>query len=272
MEVKTTMQPRTTLLLAAMATCKRQSEHLLDQETLALLKENKRIIHALANYIPKTEKELEMVNRELRKYRLIQKRLTQVWDKDLIQKFAENNSPVTCIKKSNKTSCEVKKLSKKQSTDLKRNDELIKELSRFNPYDDYEVDFARDLYKEYREIQVKLGGISGITRLSLNTKDESIRKMNRKRILALVSESCQICGFPVQRALDVHHIKPVSWHKKGDDPHVIENESVVCPNCHRFAHHCLCLEYIPDEIRDYLEPIDGAVENLERFVRMGLEA
>lgn len=65
-----------------------------------------------------------------------------------------------------------------------------------------------------------------------NKRLRSEIQSNRKRILNVFKNKCQVCGLNVDELLEIHHLFPIS--KGGGNEW--DNLSVLCPTCHKALH------------------------------------
>jgi len=158
---------------------------------------------------------------------------------------------------------------------LTENDLLITYLKQFDPLSWKQCNYAKQAYRQYKEAQQGLLDLKyhgRIPKLYYNTrstygKDGDTRRwLNKRRVVELRSCCCELCGNPLTDVLEVHHVVLLCM----GGTHVEDNESVVCPTCHRVVHTCIEAGGIKDSIRDYYAGIEGALEKLETLVRKGI--
>lgn len=148
------------------------------------------------------------------------------------------------------------------------NDLLIKHLQTFDYRSETQLRDARVKYLRYKEIQGILSGAidpDDIKKAQYNIRAyyKATRRDAKKRILALKSSKCELCGNPIVEILEAHHIKPVSHGGTHDE----DNFIVLCSSCHAVVHACIERGGINDCIRDYYADL---VEKLEEFVKKGI--
>ena len=143
----------------------------------------------------------------------------------------------------------------------------INYLQTFNPANKKEVENARKLFSMYLNLHTKFPDLPELE-FCIRGDDDYTRKQNRKRIIALLSSTCQICNFGLSNVLQVHHIQPVSWNGSNK----ISNFEILCPTCHTMVHHALSIKGVDIFTKDYFADFPEVVGKIENLVRKALEA
>lgn len=149
-------------------------------------------------------------------------------------------------------------------------------LRCFDFHDEDACHEARSVYQQYRDIQDRIFELldgamffdeKPIEKLSYSCTRKHFRKKHTRRIIEMRSRSCELCGNPVSKVLEIHHLIPLSRGGKSDE----ENFAILCPTCHKATHECINSGRITDEIRDYYAGIENAIEKLDFMVNIGIQ-
>jgi Zn-finger protein len=135
------------------------------------------------------------------------------------------------------------------------NKKLIAKLNGYAKWDALNCEDAKKKFKQYKETHDRYLTVTGY-KLTETFNPNDIKKEKLHIIPISNQRSCQVCGFPLTKTLDVHHLIPQNSEAKTG--HMIK----VCRNCHKIIHRCGNLGYIEDEIMDYYASLDGAIEML----------
>lgn len=121
---------------------------------------------------------------------------------------------------------------------IEENNKLVKEIDEFhvvagNGWIIDDPDKIIPQMERYLEIQEILRLNERAIKQREVSEIRNFTKKYRSRILKLISDKCEICGFSFQPILQVHHIIPLS-EGGGNE---LDNLSVLCPTCHHQIHY-----------------------------------
>ena len=149
---------------------------------------------------------------------------------------------------------------------ITENELLIKYLSTYDQQSGKQCQYARQAYKQYKEVQAILSGRlppENIPKLSYNIRHKKYRTQNRWRLIKLRECKCELCGNPLKESLEVHHRHLMSEGGTNEEDNLIS----VCASCHKVIHACIDQGGISDTIRDYYGEV---IELLESLVETGI--
>jgi 5-methylcytosine-specific restriction endonuclease McrA len=226
-----------------------------------LIYENRQLIKYLSDLIPNSRAELAEAKIKYNRYINLQKTLAK--HLPFRETMKVGHGPIFD---------EVQVLKREKSTRVREYKECINYLTRFIPYKEYKE--AKKVYARYLELQDQLNNIFGydcIIKLEIDPRsgeNEYERRMNRLRILTLLEcDSCSICGFPLQKMLDVHHIVPLYL----GGTNAIENFTGICCNCHRTVHRAIAERKLSYEVKEYYGIEPEMLQRLENIVSKGIK-
>lgn len=175
----------------------------------------------------------------------------------------------TLLKNDLVTSAQLMKL-------IAKNRKYIKFLRIFDYTSEIECKNAKEVYRRYGEIQKRIDVLldgallfngENIEVLKYSKEKKKFCKHgNRQRTIRMRRDACEVCGNPIERILEIHHIVPRSCGGTGED----SNFSIVCPTCHRVIHRCIEAGKIDDGIHDFYASFGNAIEELEMLVQVGI--
>lgn len=134
-------------------------------------------------------------------------------------------------------------------------EKLSRKLNAYTKWDALNCKDAQEILNEYKSMCERYTAIIGNQPLNMFNPD-LIQKETLYLVPISTQKSCQVCGFPLTKALDGHHLIPQNLEPKTG--HVIK----VCKNCHKIIHRCGDLGKIENEVLDYYSSLDSAIDML----------
>jgi hypothetical protein len=134
---------------------------------------------------------------------------------------------------------------------IKESNRIVKIIDRCNKNDSNGNALGIDL-DDYIQKHHRYEEIGEIIKLSIRAEKkkekQEIRSFitkNKKEILTIAGNECEVCEFNFKPVLIIHHKKPISEGGTNE----LNNLSVLCPTCHKLIHYLMRNDDFNDPLR-----------------------